>query len=69
MIKVKIETHPVAWSDGATLKYQTSAAYGDRRIYGDPKPTEEGAYKSMLDEVCKWFKAVKAIKTELTKED
>lgn len=67
MSKVTFEIKPVAWSGKTELKYQAFAVCGDRRIFGDPKPTRESAEKSLREEVSKWHEAVSEIKYEISK--
>lgn len=55
MIITKIT--PVAWSEGRVLKYRAmiGLSLGRQRepiktIYGDPEPTEEKAWESLIEE-------------------
>jgi len=69
MSKVKFETIPVAWSGKTELKYQSVATCGDRKIWGDPKRTEEEAYASFLSEVAKWKKAISEISVAIKEKE
>ena len=69
MSKVTFETKPVAWSGKTELKYQSFAVYGDRRIFGDPKPTKDAANESLLEELAKWNEAITAITSEIQNQE
>lgn len=72
--KVKITTNPVAWSDKKVTKYQSVAEYQASknrsiRIIGEPMPTKEKAFDSMLIELDLWGMAIGEINNFISKQD
>lgn len=61
MEKVSFLTTPVDWIGEKQLKYQSSAEYKGRRIFGDPMRTEKEAFKSLAKEVKSWKEIVSEI--------
>lgn len=61
MEKVSFLTTPVDWFGEKPLKYQSSAEYKGRRIFGDPMPTEKEAFKSLAKEVKDWKEIVSEV--------
>ena len=71
--KATLSTVPVAWHDGAPIKYQSTLSYPitkERtiRILSSPEPTEELALDDLYNELNLWRAAVKAFDDLINKE-
>lgn len=71
-LTVDIKVEPVSWKDDKPLKWRACGTVkeGKRKwhIFGDPRSTVNGAWKSLYDECNLWEAAAKQVKAEMYKE-
>lgn len=71
----EVRIDEVAWTNGRPLKWRAMGTYIDdagkpiKNIYGDPRSTKAGAWKSLKDECNRFEIAAEKVRHELSRQN